>query len=50
VLSAARAHLYPAQLLVLAVGDPAVVRPQLEALHFGPVSVVAPDHDPAEAE
>lgn len=50
VLSAARAHLHPAQLLVLAVGDPAVVRPQLEALNFGPVSVVAPDHDPAEAQ
>jgi zinc protease len=50
VLSAARTHLHPAQLLVLAVGDPAVVRPQLEALNFGPVSVVTPDHDPAEAQ
>lgn len=50
VLAAARAHLHPEQLLVLAVGDPAVVRPQLEALNFGPVSVVAPDHDPAEAQ
>lgn len=50
VLAAARAHLDPARLLVLAVGDPDAVQAPLEALDVGPVRVIAPTHDPAEAE
>jgi zinc protease len=50
VLAAARAHLDPMRLLVLAVGDPAIVRAPLEALNIGAVTVRTPSHDPAEAE
>ncbi len=50
VHAAARAHLDPSRLLVLAVGDPAVIREPLERLAIGPLSVVAPAHDPAETQ
>ena len=39
VLRAAREHLHPESLQLLVVGDPAVVRPPLEALGFGPLTV-----------
>jgi zinc protease len=39
VLAAARAHLHPEQMQVVAVGDPGVVRAPLEALGIGPVAV-----------
>lgn len=39
VLRAAREHLHPEALQLLIVGDPAVVRPPLESLAFGPVTV-----------
>lgn len=39
VLRAAREHLHPESLQLVVVGDPAVVRPPLEALGFGPVTV-----------
>ncbi len=48
VHAAARAHLDPSRLLVLAVGDPAVIQAPLGRLSIGPLRVVAPAHDPAE--
>ena len=39
VLRAARNHLHPESLQLVVVGDPAVVRPPLEALGFGPLTV-----------
>ena len=49
VLEAARVHLHPDQLLVLAVGDPDVVREPLERLELGPISVTEPeDVEPGE--
>ena len=48
VHAAARAHLDPARLLVLAVGDAAVIAGPLGALGFAPVEVHASDADPAE--
>lgn len=48
VLDAARTHLDPTRLLVLALGDAAVIRAPLAALALGDLTVVAPDHDPAE--
>lgn len=48
VHAAARAHLDPARLLVLAVGDPAIVRDGLAALGRGPVQCVTSDDDPSE--
>lgn len=46
--AAAQAHLDPTRLLVLAVGDPAVIREPLERLAIGDTTVVAATHDPAE--
>ncbi len=46
---AARAHLDPSRLLVLAVGDPAVVMAPLDALGIAKAERVASDNDPAEA-
>jgi hypothetical protein len=37
VLDAARAHLHPDRMQVVAVGDPAIIRGPLEALGVGPV-------------
>ncbi|HEX8715558.1 MAG TPA: pitrilysin family protein [Gemmatimonadaceae bacterium] len=49
VLEAARVHLHPDQLLVLAVGDPDVVQEPLERLELGPINVTAPeDVEPGE--
>lgn len=45
---AAQAHLDPDRLLVLAVGDPALIRAPLERLDLGPATVVAPTYDPTE--
>jgi zinc protease len=39
VLEAARAHVRPEQMQIVAVGDPAVIRGPLEALALGPVRV-----------
>jgi zinc protease len=39
VLAAARAHLHPERMQIVAVGDPAVVRAPLEGLGIGPVAV-----------
>jgi zinc protease len=39
VLAAARAHLHPDRVQIVAVGDPAVVRGPLAALGVGPVTV-----------
>jgi zinc protease len=39
VLAAARAHLHPDRMQIVAVGDPDVVRAPLEALGIGPVAV-----------
>jgi zinc protease len=50
ILGAARAHLDPSRLLVLALGDPAVIRSPLEALPIGAVRVVAPSHEPSEGD
>jgi zinc protease len=50
VLAAARVHLDPSRLLVLALGDPSVIGAPLEALAHGPMRVVAATHDPAEEE
>ncbi len=41
VLRVARAHLHPDALLILAVGDPAVIQAPLAALELGPLSVSA---------
>jgi len=49
VHAAARAHLDPARLLVLAVGDAPVIEGPLAALGFAPVERHASDDDPAEA-
>ncbi len=49
VRAAARAHLDPSRLLVLAVGDAQAIRAPLEALDIGDVKVVAAGDDPAEA-
>lgn len=48
VHAAARAHLDPERLLVLAVGDPTVIAAPLEALGLGAVERHASDADPAE--
>lgn len=49
VHAAAQAHLDPSRLLVLAVGDTAVIEGPLGALGFAPVERHASDADPAEA-
>lgn len=46
VLRVARAHLDPAQLQLLAVGDASAIRAPLDALGFAPVE----EHDPADLE
>jgi zinc protease len=43
VLAAARAHLHPDRLQIVAVGDPLAIRAPLEALGIGPVVVDDPD-------
>ncbi len=48
VHAAARAHLDPARLLVLAVGDPSVIEGPLASAGVGAVSVVSADADPTE--
>ncbi len=48
VHAAARAHLDPERLLVLAVGDPTVIEAPLAALGLGAVERHASEHDPAE--
>ncbi len=45
---AARTHLDPSRLMVLAVGDPAVIEAPLAALGLGDVERYASDNDPAE--
>ncbi|OYV73278.1 MAG: hypothetical protein B7Z72_02860 [Gemmatimonadetes bacterium 21-71-4] len=46
VLRAARGHLNPEQLLIVAVGDPAVIQAPLARLELAPITVdVPPDHD-----
>jgi zinc protease len=45
---AAQAHLDPARLLLLAVGDAAAIETPLAALAHGPLQVVPPTHDFAE--
>jgi zinc protease len=47
VLAAARAHLHPDRMQIVAVGDPGVVRAPLEALGLGPVTVYDADGRPA---
>ena len=47
VLEAARAHLRPAELQIVAVGDPAVVREPLEQLKVGPVLTYDAEGRPA---
>lgn len=42
VHAAARAHLRPAESLILLAGDAAAVRPSLEAANIGPVEVIRP--------
>jgi zinc protease len=42
VLAAARAHLHPADLHIVAVGNPDVLGPQLESIAKGPVEVRSP--------
>ena len=49
VHAAAHAHLDPARLMVLAVGDASVIEAPLAALGFGAVERHASDDDPAEA-
>lgn len=46
VLAAARAHLDPSRLLLLAVGDAGLIEAPLAALGIAPVTVHAPTHDP----
>lgn len=46
VLRVAREHLRPSALQMLVVGDPDSVRPQLEALGFGPLEVYDTDGKP----
>jgi zinc protease len=43
VLAAARRYLHPDRVAIVVVGDPAQLRPQLEALILGPVDSVVPD-------
>ena len=43
VLRVAQAHLKPAELQMLAVGDPESIQRPLEALHFGPVTLYDTD-------
>jgi zinc protease len=43
VLVAARTHLYPDRMQIVAVGDPATIRAPLELLGVGPVAVYDPD-------
>ncbi len=43
VLAAARHHIHPDDLTILAVGDAATVRPQLEELALGPIEVIPSD-------
>lgn len=47
VLRVARTHLRPDELQMLVVGDPDGVRPQLEAVNFGPLHVYDTDGRPA---
>ncbi|MDQ3950163.1 MAG: insulinase family protein, partial [Gemmatimonadota bacterium] len=47
VLAAARAHLHPDRMQIVAVGDPDAVRAPLEALGLGPVTVYDADGKPA---
>jgi zinc protease len=46
VLAAARKHLHPETLQMLVVGDVSQVRPQLETLGFGPLTVYEPSDLP----
>lgn len=48
VLAAARTHLDPSRLLVVALGDPTIIRAPLEQLPIGPVRVVPATFDPSE--
>lgn len=48
VLAAARAHVHPERMLVLALGDAKLIRTPLEALGLGPVQVLAAGDDPSE--
>lgn len=48
VHAAARAHLHPERLLVLAVGDPTVIEGPLAALGLGAVERHASEYDPTE--
>lgn len=48
VHAAALAHLDPTRLLVLAVGDPAIIASPLADAGCGPVRIVASDDDPSE--
>lgn len=48
VHAAAQAHLDPRRLLVLAVGDPSLIRAPLEGLGLGAATAVAATYDPAE--
>jgi zinc protease len=48
VHAAARTHLHPDRLLVLAVGDTAAVAPMLDGMGLGPVTRVAAEFDPTE--
>jgi zinc protease len=50
VHAAARTHLDPARLLVLAVGDPDVIAAPLAAAGVGPVTTAASDDDPTERD
>jgi zinc protease len=43
VLDVAKQHLIPDQLLVIAVGDPAVIEPALRKLAIGPITVTTAD-------
>lgn len=40
IMTVARSHLHPKQVMILVVGDPEVVRPQLDSLQLGAVEVV----------
>jgi zinc protease len=48
VYAAARTHLHPDRLLVLAVGDTTAVAPMLDGMGIGPVTRVAAEFDPTE--
>jgi zinc protease len=49
VLGAARAHLHPDRIQIVAVGDPEVIRGSLEALELGPVSAYDVDGEVVES-